>query len=325
MTTFPRQQLVRIQELGARLLESRKPKTDLEHLARDLLRGFFDLCRRHGLDNLFELDDDDPARTAAVVSQLGAIDLDGGGPRNARPGQLAQCVVAGLGLTLVDAPDRTITLGNDVRKQVVSALASVVEPELAVPKIRDTIIANARSRLELRYHHPFDRIAAELDERGMRIGKQLKIPLDQVQVVQRALDESRHALMDRVAGAAIDRAKAVLEGANPEAAARIDQPITHRLTPRDVAILRAADPRLPKVQATVVESLIDSLSELAHLSWQAAEKPVRTYSPKDTYAVGELIEHPKFGRGTVTAVSNSMPRVDVEFPDAKVTLVHVRK
>ena len=33
------------------------------------------------------------------------------------------------------------------------------------------------------------------------------------------------------------------------AAARIDQPVTLRLTPREVAILRACDPRIPKIPA----------------------------------------------------------------------------
>jgi hypothetical protein len=323
MTTFPRHQLGRLHELGSRLLESRKPKTDLEPFARALLRGFVDLCTRHGLDNLVDIDDDQAV--IALVAQLHKADLDGGGPRNARPGQLADALVAALGLTVVDEPDRTITLDGSVRAEVAAAIASIVEKELAVPKIKDAIVADARRRLELRYHHPLDKIAAELDERGMRLQKQLKLPLDAVQAVQRALDEARHTVMERITRAAFGRAGEIIGNADPAAAARIDQPITHELTPIDVAIVRLADPRVPKSPASVVESLLDSLTELAHLAWRAPEKPVRTYSPKETYAVGELIEHPKFGRGTVSAVSSSMPRIDVEFPDGKHTLVHVRK
>ena len=47
----------------------------------------------------------------------------------------------------------------------------------------------------------------------------------------------------------------------------------------------------------------------------------RTYGASQTFAIGELIAHPKFGCGTVVAsISN---RIEVEFPDGKRTLVHV--
>ena len=45
------------------------------------------------------------------------------------------------------------------------------------------------------------------------------------------------------------------------------------------------------------------------------------YSATRTFAVGDLIEHPKFGRGAV--VSRLARRIDVEFADGKHTLVHV--
>ncbi|HUS32463.1 MAG TPA: hypothetical protein VMZ53_28375 [Kofleriaceae bacterium] len=323
--TFPRRLLPLLHELGTRLLESRKPRTELAHLARDLMRGFAALCTRYGFDALLPLTED-PAREAALTTQLATADIDGGGPRNARPLKLAECLIAALGIELVDEPDKTITLDGTVRKDVVSTISKVVEEELAVPKLRDAIIAKARSKIEEQYFIPFQKISAELDERGMRITKQLKLPLDAVRAVQRSLDDARNGLLEAMTRTAIDRAKAVIARANPEAAERIDQPVTHVLTPRDATVARVIDPRLPKLPSSVTDAIVDGLGELASISWRADEKPVRPYSPKDTYKVGELIEHPKFGRGTVTAVSNSMPRVDIELADGKViTLVHVRK
>ncbi|HEY5938227.1 MAG TPA: hypothetical protein VIU61_26430, partial [Kofleriaceae bacterium] len=254
-------------------------------------------------------------------AELGAIDLDGGGPRNAKPRQLADCVVAALGLTLVDEPDRTIVLGGDVKAEVATAIAGVVNAELGVPQIRDTIIAMGRERCEERYHAAFGKIAAQLDERGMRLIKTPKVPLDAVQHIQRVLFETRTALFDRVGRAAIDRAKEIIARSSPEAAARIDAPITHKLTPRDVAIVRSSDARIPKMPAVIVESLLDSLSEAARLTFRAAEKPVRRYAASQTFAVGDVLEHPKFGRGSVTS---ALPqRIEVEFADGKHTLVHV--
>lgn len=134
--------------------------------------------------------------------------------------------------------------------------------------------------------------------------------------------DARNGLIDRVARTAIDRAKAVIAHVDADAAARIDQPITHRLTPRDVAILRAADTRVPKTPTAVVESLLDSLTELSRLAWRAPERPVRPYAPTQTFAVGDLIDHPKFGRGSV--ISCMAQRIEVEFADGKHTLIHVR-
>ena len=85
---------------------------------------------------------------------------------------------------------------------------------------------------------------------------------------------------------------------------------------------RASDPQLPKTPLAIVASLLDSLCQLAHLAWRAPERVARTYSPSQTFAVGELVEHPKFGRGTVVACKAQ--RVDVEFPDGVITLVHMR-
>lgn len=334
---FPRRYVGLVQEHASRLLDSRKPKTESVVLARDLLAGFFDICMRAGLDRvLVELEQafppldtsdrstlhDHPTLLPALAAQLDALDLDGGGPRNARPGQLASSIVATLGLSLSDDGDPAITLDDKVRSEVAAALASVIDVELSVPRIRDTIIANAREHCEPRYLAAFEKLAAQLDERGMRMMKQPKVPLDAVQFVQRLLFDARNALIDRVARIAIDRAQAVLARASADAAARIDRPVTHRLTPRDVAISRAADVRVPKTPGAVVESLLDSLTELARLAWRTPERPVRPYAANQTFAVGDLIDHPKFGRGSV--ISCVAQRIEVEFADGKHTLVHLR-
>lgn len=333
---FPQHHVRLLHELGARLLDGRKPKTKSEVFARELLIGFFDTCMHAGLDGVLaglegafpplDLSDratlaDHPALCAALATRLDAIHLDGGGPRNARPRQIAECLIGALGLTPADEPDRTIELDHVVRTEVVAALAGVVDVELAVPQVRETIIAAARARCESRHHAAFDSITAQLDELAMRLLKQPKVPLDASQAVQRALAEARNAVFARVASTAIDRARDKIMAANAEAAARIDQPVTLRLTPRDVAILRVCSARAPKVPALVVDTLLGSLTELARLSWRAAERPVRPYAVSQTFAVGELLEHPKFGRGTV--VSCMARRIDVEFPDGTHTLVHV--
>ncbi len=319
-----------------RLIDSRKVGSEIDALSRDLLAGFFELCMQSGLDRvLVELGEahppvdiadastlfDHPTLRPVLVTQLRTIDLDGGGPRNVKPRQLADCLVTALGLTLADEVDRTIKLDDTVRTQVTAAIAGVINAELAVPTIRDTIIAKSRARCEEQYLGTFDKIAAQLDERAMRLIKQPKVPLDASQSVQRVLSETRNAVFDQMGRTAIDRAKAVIERANPEAAARIDEPVTLRLTPRDVAILRIRDPRIPKMPAAVVASLLDSLTELARLAWSVPERPVRPYGASQTFNVGDLIEHPKFGRGEVTG--SKAQRIDVEFPDGVVTLVHV--
>ena len=333
---FPQHHVRLLHELGTRLLDSRKPKTKSEMFARELLVGFFDVCMHAGLDRVLvaleqtfpplDLTDratlaDHPTLCAALATRLTAINLDAGGPRNARPLQLAECLLGALGLTLADEPDQTIMLDHAVRTEVVAALASVVDVELAVPQIRETIITKARELCEPRYHRAFDSITAQLDELAMRMIKQPKVPLDASQAVQRALSDARNAVFARVASTAIDCAKDKIMQTNADAAARIDLPVTLRLTPRDVAILRVCDARVPKVPALVVDSLLGSLTELSRLSWRAAERPVRPYAASQTFAVGELLEHPKFGRGTV--VSCMARRIDVEFPDGTHTLVHV--
>ena len=134
------------------------------------------------------------------------------------------------------------------------------------------------------------------------------------------LFDTRATVIDRVGSEAIDRAKDVLARTDAAAAERIDAPVSFVLTPRDVAIARAADPRVPKTVPHVVKALADGITELAHLTWRAAEKPVRPYAASQRFAVGDVVEHPKFGRGTV--VASLTQRIEVEFADGKYTLVH---
>jgi hypothetical protein len=333
---FPKRQVAALQDVAARLIEARKPGSELRSFARQVLIGFYDVCMQAGLDRVLvelqtkfaplDLEDrsglaDHEVASPALVTQIELIDLDGGGPRGMKPRQVAESIVAGLGLTVVEEADRTISLGDDVRSAVFAALASVVNVELAAPKIRDTVIDEARPRCEERFIGSFNKITAQLDERGMQLLKQPKVPIDASQAVQQILFQARNAVIDRIGRLAIDRAKPVLARASAEAAARIDKPISLRLTPRDVAIIRACDSRVPKLPPPITRALLDGLSEGAAIVWRAAERIVRPYAASQTFAVGELVEHPKFGQGTV--VSTLAQRIDVEFADAKRTLIHV--
>jgi hypothetical protein len=332
---FPGPRIAALQDHAARLHEGRKPGTSLASLARDLLLAFFDVCTHAGLDRVLDelaqafppLDVTDRSALAtheavlpAVVAQLEAIDLDGGSPRGTKPRQLANCVVAALGLVLVDEPDRTITLDDTVRVDVTRALAAVVDVELAAPKLRADIIADARARCDARHHAAFDRLAAQLDERGLHLVKQPKVPIDALHAAQYALFDARNAVIARAAGAALDRARDVLARADADAHARIDQPITLRMTPRDVAILRACDARVSKTPARVLDSLLDSLADLLRIAWRAPAQTALPYAASRTFAVGDVIDHPKFGRGKV--IASAVKRIDVEFADGTHTLVH---
>ena len=318
-----------------RLYESRKPGTNLAALARDLLLAVFDVCAHAGLDRVLaelaqafpSLDLTDRSAFAAdevlqpaVVVQLEAIDLEGGGPRGAKPRQLTDCVVAALGLTPIDEPDRTITLDDAVRVDVARALAAVVDVELAPPKLRADIIADARARCDASYHAAFDRLAAQLDERGLQLVKQPKVPIDALHAAQHALFEARNAVIARAAGAALDHARAVLARADADIDARFDQPITLRATPREVAILRACDARVTKSPARVLHSLLESLTDLLRIAWRAPAQTALPYAASRTFVIGDVIDHPKFGRGKV--ISSVMKRIDVEFADGTHTLVH---
>jgi hypothetical protein len=332
---FPGPRIAALQDHATRLHESRRSGTNLALLARDLLLAFFDVCTHAGLDRVLAelaqafppLDLGDRSALAtheavlpAMLAQLETIDLDGGGPRGAKPRQLVDCVVAALGLTLVDAPDRAIMLDDAVRVDVTRALAAVVDVELAAPKLRADIIADARARCDLRYHAAFDRLAAQLDERGLQLVKQPKVPIDALHATQYALFDARNAVIARVAGAALDRACDVLARADADAGARIDQPITLRMTPREVAILRACDARVSKTPARVLQSLLDSLTDLLPIAWRAPVQLALPYAASRTFAVGDVIDHPKFGRGKV--IATVLKRIDVEFADGTHTLAH---
>lgn len=338
MTAFPRPQLAKLQELAARLLDSRRPGSDDTSLARDLLAGFHDACTRAGLDGALaglaarfpplDITDrfalaDHPQLLPALAAKLTAdFDSNDGGPRNARPRLLADCLVAVLGLELVDPVDGTVHFDDAVRTEVAAALASVLDVELAAPHLRETTIAMARARCEPQHLTAFNRLVKELDDVAMRLVRQPKLPLDAVQAIQHVLGEVRQAILDRACRAAIDRAQAVIARIDADAAARIDRPVTHALTPREVAIRRAGEARVPRTPGAVGLTLLEGLGEVAQLAWKAVEKPVRTYAASQSFAVGDLLEHPKFGRGTVvTAVAQ---RIEVEFADGKHTLVHVR-
>jgi hypothetical protein len=50
-------------------------------------------------------------------------------------------------------------------------------------------------------------------------------------------------------------------------------------------------------------------------------KVVETYSPRNKYESGDLLEHPQFGRGAVTAVKDGT-KIEVLFQAGPKTLVH---
>ena len=332
---LPRSRVAALQDHATRLYESRKHGTSLGLLARDLLLAFHDVCAHAGLDRvLVELAEAHPPLDAAdraalashetvlpaMVAQLETIDLDGGGPRGAKPRQLVDSVIAALGLSLVDDPERTATLDDAARVDVVRAIAAVVEAALAPEQMRADIIVEARARCDAGHHASFDRLAAQLDERGLQLIKQPKVPIDALHAVQHALFEARNAVVARVADAAVDRARDVLARVAPEAAARIDQPVTLRATPREVIVLRTCDGRVSKTPMHVQHALLAGLTDLLRLAWRAPAQIALPYAASKAFAVGDVIEHPKFGRGKVTA--SVAKRIDVEFADGTHTLVH---
>ena len=93
------------------------------------------------------------------------------------------------------------------------------------------------------------------------------------------------------------------------------------MTPREAAILRACDARVSKTPARVLHSLLESLTDLLRITWRAPAQTALPYAASRTFVVGDIIDHPKFGRGKV--ISSAMKRIDVEFADGTHTLAHV--
>jgi hypothetical protein len=320
---FPRSRIALLNDYAVRLLEHRKPGTDLAVLARELIDAFTDLANRAGQDHALT-NVDDEALEPALAKRLAAADLDGGGPRGVRPQQCADCVVAALGLELTEQDAARTELGEDIRTEVAKAISAAVEPAFTLPKLRDTIVADAHARMgETHPQAVFDKLIKELDERGMRFLRTPKVPLDALQAANRALAEARAALITRISEDAIDRAKAIIARVDADAAARIDQPVTATLTPRAVAIAIAIDARVEKTGLAIGNALFSVITDLANLAWRSAEKPVRPYAASQNFAVGELVEHPKFGQGTV--VKSDGPRLELEFSDGKKTLAQKAK
>lgn len=326
MIPFPRRQLSSLRELATQVLERRGVDGAPATLARDLLTGFSEVCRRSGQDAvvaaLAPAEGEEPPHEAALAAMLGdRAKFDRGGPRSTMPAQLADCLIAAAGLELVDLEDRSVTLGDDVRRDVRAALAAVVEPDVVAAALRPAIIASARARCEERHWKAFDKMVAQLDERGVRLPAQPKVPLDAVRATQDALLAARTEILERVARAAIERAAPILTRDRPDLAARLDAPVTHELTPREIAVRRAVEVAVPSPEQ-VVRALFDALTELLDLAWTAPVAPTRAYAVNQRYAAGDLIEHPKFGVGTVKTASAKA--VEVEFPDGTKTLLHGR-
>lgn len=334
--TFPRRHLATLDELAARVLEQRGDAAKRDLLAYDLLDGFFEVCMRAGLDGVIaELERtlafaipegaalaEQPRLRAALAARLGdRAAFDPRGPRAAKLRQLAEGLLATLGLELADTPVRTFELGDDVRRATVAGIASVVEPEVSGARVRAASIAVARTRCEPRYLGAFERIAAVIGER-LVVPRELKLPIDAVQVVQQELAAARRAVLAATANDAIDRAKHAIGAANAEAAAQIDLPVTARLTPREVAVQRASDARTPALGDVFSRILLDALTELVAISWGPPVVIARPYRANHTYAVGDHIDHPTFGRGVVHAATSQ--RIEVEFPDGRHTLIHAR-
>jgi len=337
MIGFPRPYLTALHEVASQVLERRGASSAPATLARDLLAGFFDVCMRTGQDGVLvelaqafaplDITDrwclaDEPRLKSGLTAMLSdRATFTPGGPLGARPAQVPGCLLATLTLELRDPPDRSLTLSDEARRELLAALASIVDVELVPTLLRPAIIAAARARCEPRHLKAFDKMAAQLDERGTRLPPQPKVALDVVQAVQQVLFEARTAIIERVAHAALDRATPVLERFGAETAARLAQPISHRLTPRDIAVRRATEVATPSPDA-IVRSLLTSLSELLELAWIAPPATVRAYAVSQTFVVGELIEHPTFGRGTVQVAT--LKNIEVEFADGPHTLVHAR-
>lgn len=325
---FPRRYVASLQDLATRVIERYAVDANLESIARDLLEGFADVCLLSGLDRTLEeleagLAEDHGLQEMLVEKLSVKTNYDPRGPRNAKAGQLVECLISVVGLEPADTDDRTMTLPHGLRLEVASALSSVIDRALAGAQLRAAIVEKARARVDEKNLQTFEKIVAQLDDRGLKITKQPKVPLDAAQAVQQNLYDARTEVIGGAAREGLDRALQVLANGSPEAAARMDESVSDTATRRDVAIRRVLDPRVEKLPAAITRTLFDSIVELAQLAWAAEEAVVRPYAASQTFAVGETVEHPKFGLGKV--VSAAGQRIEVEFADGKKPLVHARK
>jgi hypothetical protein len=87
-------------------------------------------------------------------------------------------------------------------------------------------------------------------------------------------------------------------------------PSARQSAPRDAA----AAPRQPgKGRVSKYQSLLNSRSTAV----------AKTYSPKDKYEPGDVLEHPTFGRGVTTAIKDGT-KIEVLFEMGSKTLIHGR-
>jgi hypothetical protein len=70
----------------------------------------------------------------------------------------------------------------------------------------------------------------------------------------------------------------------------------------------------------VQHALLVGLTDLLRLAWRAPAQIALPYAASKAFAIGDVIEHPKFGRGKV--IATVAKRIDVEFADGTHTLVH---
>ena len=61
------------------------------------------------------------------------------------------------------------------------------------------------------------------------------------------------------------------------------------------------------------ERAVEWMEEELRIRWIAPPRDERPYSKTDTYEVGDVIEHPRFGRGVVKARTDTA--IDVDFGD----------
>ncbi|MFN0247096.1 MAG: hypothetical protein ACKV2T_09310, partial [Kofleriaceae bacterium] len=168
---FPRRYVASLQDLASRVLERYAVDANLDAIARDLLEGFADVCLLSGLDRtLGEIEaglDDDHGLQEMLVAKLGVkANYDPRGPRNAKAGQLVECLITVVGLEPADTEDRTLTLPHGLRIEVAAALSSAVERALGLAQIRTSIVEKARARVAEANLQTFEKIVAQLDERG---------------------------------------------------------------------------------------------------------------------------------------------------------------